>query len=94
MAEVKEALEPSHRLRPGRPDNFRIQSFQQLIDQARLEQERLDTIMRGIARATLRTGAFRLMNMLLMAISHRTLEPEVRVAVGGRRVDLLSAIPG
>jgi putative ABC transport system permease protein len=90
MAEVKQALEQSHRLRPGQPDDFRIQSYQQLLDQARPEQERLDTIMRGIAWAALAMGGFGLMNILLMAITERTLELGIRMAVGARRLDMLA----
>jgi putative ABC transport system permease protein len=90
MAEVTRALERSHRLRPGQPDDFRIQSYQQLLDQARPQQERLDSIMRGIAWAALAMGGFGLMNILLMAVTERTLELGVRMAVGARRIDMLA----
>jgi putative ABC transport system permease protein len=90
MAEVRQALEQSHRLRPGQSDDFRVQSYQQLLDQARPEQERLDTIMRGIAWAALGMGGFGLMNILLMAITERTPELGLRMAVGARRIDMLA----
>jgi ABC-type antimicrobial peptide transport system permease subunit len=90
MAEVTQALERSHRLRPRQPDDFRVQSYQQLLDQARPQQERIDSIMRGIAWSALAMGGFGLMNILLMAVTERTLELGIRMAVGARRFDMLA----
>src|SRR5262249_4402910 len=90
IAEVTQGLERSHRLRPGQPDDFRVQSYQQLLDQVRPQLERIDSIMRGMAWAALAVGGFGLMNILLMAVTERTLELGVRMAVGARRFDLLA----
>ena len=89
MAEVTQALERSHRLRPGQSDDFRVQSYQQLLNQAGPQQALIAGIMRAIAWAALAVGGFGLMNILLMGVTERTLELGIRMAVGARQVDLL-----
>ncbi|HLQ35974.1 MAG TPA: ABC transporter permease, partial [Chloroflexota bacterium] len=51
MAGVTQALERSHRLRPGQSDDFRVQSYQQLLNQAGPQQALIAGIMRAIAWA-------------------------------------------
>ncbi len=86
---VTQALDRSHRLRPGQPDDFRVQSYQQLLDQARPQQVLIAGIMRAVSWAALAMGGFGLMNILLMGVTERMLELGIRLAVGARRVDLL-----
>jgi putative ABC transport system permease protein len=90
IASVTRALERSHHLKPGQPDDFRVQSYQQLVDRARPQVELLTTVMRGIAVAALVMGGFGLMNILLLGVTERTKELGLRMAVGARRVDVLT----
>ena len=89
IAALTTTLERSHRVRPGQADDFRIRSYQQLLDQSQPQMALITTIMRGIALAALAMGGFGLMNILLLGVTERTMELGVRLAVGARQVDLL-----
>jgi putative ABC transport system permease protein len=89
IAGITQTLERSHHVRPGQPDDFRVQSYQQLVDRARPQVELLTTLMRGIAVAALAMGGFGLMNILLLGVTERTMELGLRMAVGARQADVL-----
>jgi putative ABC transport system permease protein len=89
VAATSQTLRQSHGLKPGQPDDFVIQNYQQLLEQSTAQLDRLTGLMRWIALAALAMGGFGLMNILLLGLTERTAELGLRLAVGARQVDLL-----
>jgi putative ABC transport system permease protein len=89
VAGITRALELAHRIAPGGPDDFRVLNYQAIVDQAKAQARVLTTILTGIAGVALAVGAFGIMSIMLMAVSQRTPEIGVRVAVGARPRDVL-----
>jgi putative ABC transport system permease protein len=87
---VPPTLRASHHLAAAEADDVRVQSNQQLLDRAAPQVQLLANLMRGVAFAALGMGGFGLMNILLLAVTERTPELGLRMAVGARPLDLLS----
>ncbi len=75
-------LRDRHHLRPEEDDDFNIRNPEDII-QAQLESSRTLTILLvAIASISLLVGGIGIMNVMLVSVTERTREIEVRVAVG------------
>jgi putative ABC transport system permease protein len=86
--EIKSVLEQAHRIPAGQPDNFSVAAFTQ---GARAEQQSLSTVQLAsgiIAAIALLLGGFGVANVLLAAVSERTREIGLRLAVGAEPADI------
>jgi putative ABC transport system permease protein len=89
MASLKRALELSHNLAPGRPDDFQLTDFQQIIDLAQQQSATLTRILTYVAATALAMGGLGIMNITLLSVTERTREIGVMIAVGAQRRDVL-----
>ncbi len=89
-ADIAGILRQRHRIAPGADDDFTV------LDQTELtttitQVSRLMTILLAvIASVSLVVGGIGIMNIMLVAVSERTREIGIRMAVGARRRDVLA----
>ncbi|MGI8915085.1 MAG: ABC transporter permease [Chloroflexota bacterium] len=86
---INRVLRSTRHIAAGRPDDFRVTNYQQLVDSAGQEAAAITMIMSAIAAVALTLGGFGLMNIMLMAVTDPTTEIGVRMAVGAQPGDVL-----
>ncbi|HEY0778788.1 MAG TPA: ABC transporter permease [Gemmatirosa sp.] len=86
---VREIMRRRHKLRPGAPDDFTLESSETALAQWLALKRYL--VLAGIALPAigLVVGAIVIMNIMLVAVAERTREIGVRKSLGARRRDIL-----
>jgi len=84
-AEIQRILRRTHRLRPGRPDNFRISNQSEFLVAAADNQKTFTALLAGIAGVSLVVGGIGIMNIMLVSVTERTREIGVRKALGATK---------
>ena len=90
MEVVRQTMRIQHKLRPGVPDDFSLQTQDSALAFWRKIQGYL--VLAGIALPAigLLVGSIVIMNIMLVAVAERTHEIGIRKALGARRSDILS----
>lgn len=88
--EIEKVLRKSHRLRPDQENDFFIQSQSDFASARQETTETLTYLLAGVALVSLIVGGIGIMNIMLVSVTERTREIGVRMAVGARRLDILS----
>ena len=87
--ETEEILRESRRLAPGVDSDFQIMNQADMISMASGITQTLTTLLAAIAGVSLLVGGIGIMNIMLVSVTERTREIGIRMAIGGRKRDIL-----
>jgi putative ABC transport system permease protein len=82
-------LRESRRIIEGATSDFDIMNQADMIDMASATSRTLTTLLAAIAGVSLLVGGIGIMNIMLVSVTERTREIGIRMAVGGRKKDIL-----
>ncbi|HEY1381854.1 MAG TPA: ABC transporter permease, partial [Gemmataceae bacterium] len=88
-AEIERVLRQRHRLKPDAPADFDVSSVQELAELAVMVTATLQGLSAVIASVSLLVGGVGVMNIMLVAVTERTREIGLRMAVGAKPADVL-----
>ncbi|MCK6483917.1 MAG: ABC transporter permease [Phycisphaerae bacterium] len=87
--QIKKLLRRRHRIRPGATDDFQVQAQQEFLAQFQSFQSIIAVVLGSISMISLVVGGIGIMNIMLVAVTERTREIGVRMAMGAQRWDVL-----
>jgi putative ABC transport system permease protein len=87
--EIKRLLRSRHKIRAGDQDDFQVQAQKELVAQVGQFQTIVGIVLWSIAGISLVVGGIGIMNIMLVAVTERTREIGVRMAMGAQRLDVL-----
>ena len=82
-AQASELLRERHHIQPGADDDFNIRHPEDLLKSRVKSAETLQVLLFVIAAMSLLVGGIGIMNVMLAAVTQRTAEIGIRMAVGG-----------
>ena len=82
-------LRESRKIAEGAAADFQIMNQADMIDMASATSKTLTTLLAAIAGVSLLVGGIGIMNIMLVSVTERTREIGIRMAVGGRKRDIL-----
>jgi len=89
-AEISFFLRRTRRIKPGQPDNFRVESLQSALETFNQISTSVTLVAGGVVGISLLVGGVGIMNIMLVSVSERTREIGLRKAVGARRSAILT----
>jgi putative ABC transport system permease protein len=89
VAETTATLRVLHDLAPGEPDDFRIQTLDDIVALRTQAANTMTNLLAGIAGVSLVVGGIGIMNIMLVSVTERTREIGLRLAIGARSSDVL-----
>lgn len=89
VEEITDILRTSHQIAAQEEDDFNVFSQEELISTFSATSEMLTVLLVAIAGISLFVGGIGIMNIMYVSVKERTREIGLRMAVGGRGVDIL-----
>jgi putative ABC transport system permease protein len=89
MARAEEAMRIAHRLRPGQPDDFTVDTAEGLVTFWKNLTRVIFTVVPAVVAIGIVVGGIVIMNIMLMTVRERTREIGIRKSLGARRRDIL-----
>ncbi len=89
VEEITDILRTSHQIAAQDEDDFNVFSQEELISTFSATSEMLTVLLVAIAGISLFVGGIGIMNIMYVSVKERTREIGLRMAVGGRGVDIL-----
>ena len=86
---VTRLLRQRHKIPADQPDDFRIQTQDELLKTVGTIFANVTAVVGGVVGIALLVGGIGIMNIMLVSVTERTREIGVRKAVGARRQDIL-----
>ncbi|HEV2800027.1 MAG TPA: ABC transporter permease [Pyrinomonadaceae bacterium] len=90
LEEIRDVLRRRRRVPTGKPDNFGVQTSDQIIQQFGAITGGVFALMVAISSVGLLIGGIGVMNIMLVSVTERTKEIGIRKAVGATRGNILS----
>ena len=87
--DVTNLLRERHRIRQGAEDDFTVQNMASIMEAMRASVKTFTSLLAAVAAVSLVVGGVGIMNIMLVAVTERTREIGLRMAVGARRNDVL-----
>lgn len=87
--EITKLLRISHKLKDGADDDFEIRTQEELISNFGAVSEMMLVLLGSIAGISLIVGGIGIMNIMYVSVTERTREIGLRMAIGGKGVDIL-----
>jgi ABC-type antimicrobial peptide transport system permease subunit len=88
IAQITQLLRQRHRLRDGEPDDFGIRNWAEVSKALGATSARMTNFLLAVALISLVVGGVGIMNIMLVAVTERTREIGLRMAVGARARDV------
>jgi putative ABC transport system permease protein len=87
--DVANLLRDLHHLRAGEDDDFQTQNMASILAASQAAISTFTTLLAAVAAVSLVVGGVGIMNIMLVAVTERTREIGLRMAVGAKRSDVL-----
>ena len=89
VQEVTALLRQRHRLSDQAEPDFHIRNHVEMEEAAKQNADTITTLLEAVAAISLIVGSIGIANVMLVSVTERTREIGIRMAVGGRRRDIL-----
>ena len=87
--DLSNLLRERHRIRNGQDDDFSVQNMASIMEAMQASVKTFTGLLAAVAAVSLVVGGVGIMNIMLVAVTERTREIGLRMAVGARRNDVL-----
>jgi ABC-type antimicrobial peptide transport system permease subunit len=89
IRQITTLMRERHKIQPGAPDDFRIRNLTELSEALASTSRVMTNLLLIVAMISLVVGGVGIMNIMLVAVTERTREIGIRMAVGARAKDIL-----
>ncbi len=86
---IRRVLRKEHGLKAGEPDDFKVQTAEQLTESFNTVINMVTAVSAGIVGISLLVGGIGIMNIMLVSVTERTREIGILKALGATRRDIL-----
>ncbi|MBT8046841.1 MAG: FtsX-like permease family protein [Xanthomonadales bacterium] len=86
---IRRVLRQEHALKSGQPDDFKVQTAEQLTESFNAVINTITAVSAGIVGISLLVGGIGIMNIMLVSVTERTREIGILKALGATRQDIL-----
>ena len=87
--DVNNVIREQHKIQPGQDDDFQTQNMASILAASQAAVSTFTVLLAAVAGVSLVVGGVGIMNIMLVAVTERTREIGLRMAVGAKRSDIL-----